>query len=329
MRKYLVTGFSGFVSGYFVDLLERRGIEAEVIGVDAHEAPAGPPGGYGHLKVSSQQVDLLDRDRLADIFTRHDFDYVLHLASISSVQFSWQHPLQSFMNNINIFLNVLECLRETGSKARVLSVGSSEEYGTVPPDRLPLREEMSPDPGSPYAVARAAQEMISKVYAQGYGLDIVMTRSFNHIGAGQKDAFAVPSFARQLVGIRGQGRKQGTVIAGDVSVVRDFLDVRDVVEAYHALLEGGRSGEVYNVCSGRGVSLREVIELMADLLGLQIEVMEDGRLKRPSDGRIVVGSNEKIARDIGWKPRIGLRDSLQDVLGYWTRIERQSRRKTA
>jgi GDP-4-dehydro-6-deoxy-D-mannose reductase len=223
----------------------------------------------------------------------------------------------SFRNNTNIFLNLLDAARKVNPEARILSVGSSEEYGAVKEEDLPLREDSPLNPVSPYAVARVSQELLSKVYADGYGLDIVMTRSFNHIGTGQKDIFALSSFARQLAKIKKAGLSGGELTVGDVSVVRDFIDIRDVVEAYNVLFERGRRGEIYNVCSGRGNTLKAIIDKMARILEIDITLAVNKNLVRPADNKIVIGSNDKLRRETGWKKRYSLDESLRDLLAYW------------
>jgi GDP-4-dehydro-6-deoxy-D-mannose reductase len=158
--------------------------------------------------------------------------------------------------------------------------------------------------------------MLSKIYVDGYNMDIVMTRSFNHIGPGQKDVFVISSFAKQLVDIKNK-KKPNELVTGDLSIVRDFLDVRDVVKAYYQLFKKGVKGEIYNICSSKGISLKEVIDKMTKILDIDIQFKVDPRLVRPNDNRIVVGSNEKIKNTIGWNNEISLDKSLEDVIKYW------------
>ncbi len=316
MEKYLITGFSGFVSRYFLDYLERNGINAQVLGVDLL-SPHFDIYNYKTVQCTFEKLDLLDKNQVDNIIYQFQPQYILHLASYSSVAFSWKDPIASFRNNTNIFLNLLENVRALSLECRILSVGSSDEYGNVNEREIPLLEDHPLDPVSPYAVARTAQEMLSKVYVEGFGMDMVMTRSFNHIGPMQKDIFAVSSFAKQIVELEQSGRKNGEVIVGNVGVVRDFLDVRDVVAAYYELFRKGKKGQVYNVCSGQGVTLREIIEKMGRLMGVDIEIKVNESLIRPNDNRIIVGSNEKIRKETGWKTTIALEDSLRDILDYW------------
>jgi GDP-4-dehydro-6-deoxy-D-mannose reductase len=144
-----------------------------------------------------------------------------------------------------------------------------------------------------------------------------MTRSFNHYGPGQKDIFVISSFAKQLVELSMQGKKYGELITGDTSIIRDFVDVRDVVEAYYLLFQKGKRGEIYNVCSGHGQTLTEIIKIMADKLNLKIDIRQDPKLIRPIDNKIVIGSNKKIAEHIGWGNKISIDKSISDILNYW------------
>jgi GDP-4-dehydro-6-deoxy-D-mannose reductase len=312
MKKYLITGFSGFVSRHFLNYLESKDRKSTVLGMDM-EKPSWPFHEYGNVSCSFKKIDLIEKEEVEKAIFDFQPDYILHLASFSSVGFSWKNPVLSFRNNTNIFLNLIEAVRELGIPCRVLSVGSSEEYGNVPAEQLPLREDMALTPVSPYAVARLSQEWLSRVYTDGYGLDIVMTRSFNHIGPGQKEIFVVSSFVKQLVEIRGKGR----LVTGDLSIVRDFLDVRDVARAYDLLFEKGERGEVYNICSGAGIALKEIIDTICGILNIEIDLKTDPGLLRPSDNTMIIGANEKLKKATGWEQRIPLRKSLEDIIRYW------------
>jgi len=318
MDKYLITGFSGFVAKHFLDYLDQKEIPAYVLGVDIHR-PEFNIYGFQHVRCSFEQTDLLNKDEVDNIIYQFQPTYILHLASFSSVAFSWKNPVASFANNTNIFLNLLEKVRHMGLECRILSIGSSEEYGNIDSEQMPLREDMLLRPVSPYAVARVSQEMLSRIYVEGYGMDIVMTRSFNHIGPGQKDLFVVSSFAKQLVEIERTGGK-GELSTGDTSIIRDFVDVRDVVHAYYQLFKKGKRGEVYNICSGQGTELNKIIYQMADILKIEVKTTVNQKLIRPNDNQIVVGSNEKIRLHTGWHQTISLETSLRDIIDYWKKI---------
>ncbi|MHB8908674.1 MAG: GDP-mannose 4,6-dehydratase [Syntrophales bacterium] len=316
MKKYLITGYSGFVSRHFLEYLDKNEPYASITGLDVHE-PEFSHSSYKNIRLNFEKIDLLDRDRVESIIFNFQPDYIIHLASYSSVAFSWNDPILSFQNNMNIYLNLLESVRKLNLPARILSIGSSEEYGNVDEKTLPLTEAHVPKPVSPYAVARVSQEMISKVYVDGYGLDIVMTRSFNHIGPFQRDIFVLSSFAKQLVEIKKSGKNSGELFTGDTSIVRDFTDVRDVVAAYDLLLKKGKTGEIYNVCSGKGTSLNDIIGMMAKILDLTIHTRVNEKLVRPDDNRIIIGSKEKIKREVGWDTTISLDQSLADITKSW------------
>lgn len=316
VKNYLITGFSGFVSEYFVEYLNRIQGKFNILGIDVAE----PYFDFEHSDNSNikfSKVNLLDKNKVRRIILRFQPDFILHLASFSSVAFSWMKPVFSFNNNTNIFLNLLEAIREAGIKCRILSVGSSEEYGIVKDKDIPLSESTQLNPISPYAVARVSQELLSKIYVDGYGLNIVMTRSFNHIGPRQEEVFVVSSFAKQMVEIKKKNRSKGVLRVGNLKIVRDFLDVRDVVRAYYLLLQKGKSGEIYNVCSGRGVVLKEVINYIADYLKIRVELKVDQSLIRPNDNPVIIGNNKKIRDELGWQPETFLGKSIADICDYW------------
>ncbi len=316
MKRYLITGYSGFVSQHFLDHLESAGENCIVLGVDINE-PSFDQKEYKYVQHSFAKINLLDKGQVDEMIAGYKPDYILHLASYSSVANSWTHPVTSFVNNTNIFLNLVDQVRLLALPCRILSVGSSEEYGKVSPDVLPLRENLPVNPISPYAVARVSQEMLSQIYAQSYGLDIVLTRSFNHIGPGQKDIFVISSFAKKLVDIKADPAAGRSITVGDIDIIRDFVDVRDVVKAYHLLLNKGKKGEIYNICSGTGNSLKEVLKKMMVILQLEADINIDTALIRPADNQVIIGSYEKIKNEIGWQPSIPLEKSLEDVLNYW------------
>ncbi len=314
--KILITGFTGFVSQHFLTLLNEIEPGSIVLGIDKNE-PDFNFSTFSELNISFENIDLLNKEATEKILTDFNPDYILHLASVSSVAQSWQAPLESFVNNTTIFLNLVELVRISNNNCRILSVGSSEEFGDVAENDLPLTEEHPLKPLSSYAVARVSQEMLSKIYADGFALDIIMTRSFNHIGPGQKDIFVISSFAKQLVQLSKNIESKATLTTGNLSVIRDFLDVRDVVKAYYLLLKKGRSGEVYNICSGNGILLSDIISKMSEILNLSIETKINPDLIRPNENKKIIGSYQKIKNELGWQPEIPLNKSLEDIIRYW------------
>lgn len=314
--RILITGFSGFVSKHFLALLNEKEPGSTVLGIDK-KSPDFEFDLFPAISISFENIDLLDRITTDKILDKFQPEYVLHLASVSSVAQSWHTPVESFVNNTNIFLNLVEQLRIKNNKCRILSVGSSEEFGEVTEAELPLTEEHPLKPLSPYAVARVSQEMLSKIYADGFSLDIIMTRSFNHIGPGQKEIFVISSFAKQLVQLAKKKETDNILTTGNLTVIRDFVDVRDVVRAYYLLLKNGKSGEVYNICSGNGIILKEIVSKMSELLNLSVETKVNPSLVRPNENKKVIGSYQKIKRELGWEPEIPIEKSLKDIINYW------------
>jgi GDP-4-dehydro-6-deoxy-D-mannose reductase len=312
MQKILITGCSGFVSHHLLQYLDSGDEQYAIAGISRHVLS---PGKYKNLHVKTYALDLKNPGGTRDIIAAESPDYIIHLASNSSVAYSWQSPVESFQNNTNIFLNVIESVRILKLPCRILSVGSSEEYGIVNPDTLPLHENHELNPISPYAVARVSQEMLSKIYSDGYGQDIIITRSFNHIGSGQRDNFVISSFAKKIALIKRKELKRLEV--GNVDIVRDFLDVRDVVRAYMLLLKKGKAGEIYNVCRGVGYSLREILNKMMQISGTDFEIEINHSLIRPSDNPIIIGDNSKIKSACGWQPEIEIEESLKNIIEYW------------
>ena len=317
MERIVITGFSGFVAKHFIEYLYNERIDCEVLGLSREPSKEDYSKYLDRIGISFQSVDLLDKERLRVAISNFRPDYVLHLAAFSSVAYSWKHPTESFTNNSNLFLNLIDVIREIKPSCRILSVGSSEEYGNVSKEYLPLRENHMLEPISPYAVARVSQELMSKVYAKAFGLDIIMTRSFNHIGPGQDDRFVVPSFIKRILEIREKGLLEGTIETGDLSIVRDFVDVRDVVRAYYILLKKGTSGEIYNICSGQAIKLSEAINCIAEELGVKVNAIVNPEYVRPADNREIVGSNYKIHSELGWIPEISFRDTIRDMINYY------------
>ena len=302
--KVLLTGANGFVARHLLASLKERG--DEVIGVDVGHDAKWPVDGY-------YPCNLLSADAVRIILSMERPDVIVHLAAVSSVSQSWNVPVDSFLNNTNIFLNVVEAVRSLGLGSRVLSVGSSEEYGNLRKEDMPISEEHQLAPVSPYAVARVSQEQLSGLYAKGFGLDVVMTRSFNQIGPGQRTDFVVASFVSQLLRGKKAGNRVVKVNVGDLSIVRDFLDVRDAVAAYCLLIDKGVCGEVYNVCSGTGRTLKEVLLTIAAIVGVDVELEVDPMRIRPADNHVIIGSNRKMMQ-LGWELRYSLESSIRDMI---------------
>ena len=308
--RLLVTGIAGFVGGHLVEHLRAEQPQVQVLGMDSH------PGSRVALPVETIAADMEDAAAVAEALGRARPDGIVHLAAQSSPQRSWDDPAGTLRTNVLGLLNLLEGARAHGLAPRVLAVGSAEEYGLVDAGDLPLREDAPLRPLTPYAVSKVAQGYLGLQYALAGSVAVVRTRTFHHTGPRRGESFAESSFARQLAEIEA-GRREPVIEVGNLDAVRDFTDVRDVVRAYWMLLERGRPGEVYNVCSGRGVRLCDLLQALIDLSSLRVEVRVDPARLRASDVPVLVGDASRIRAEVGWEPRIPLERSLRDLLEYW------------
>ena len=318
MPRILITGISGFVGGYFTDFLRTNRVDFEIHGI-SRSKPSWDfiPHSEDLIKnIVFHQGNLMDIPYIQSVITEIQPDYIIHLAAQSSVAESWESPISTFLNNTTIFLNIIDSVRRVGNRCKVLSVGSSEQYGIVRENDLPLNESVIQNPSSPYAVARVSQENLAKIYADGYQLNICCTRSFNHCGPGQNEKFVVSSIVKQFAEIA-LGKKDPVIKIGDGTVIRDFLDIHDVVRAYILLLEKGKRGEIYNVCSGKGRTIRSIIETLNNLYGISAGIEEDPSQFRPIDTPKLIGSYAKLNKTVGWSPEVEFEDSLKSIFHYW------------
>ncbi|MBO7509049.1 MAG: GDP-mannose 4,6-dehydratase [Alphaproteobacteria bacterium] len=302
MSKYLVTGAMGFVGRYFIEYLSHVEPYANVCGVDI--VPKCD------MDIEYRSLNLMDADGVDALVKELRPDYIVHLAAMSSVAQSWKEPANCFVNNMSVFLNLADSVRNNGMSTRILSVGSSEEYGIY---NEPMKESFVLHPKSPYSVARLSQEYMSKLYVDRFGLDVVMTRSFNHIGPRQSTRFVIPSFVEQLVNIA-SGKSENKMMVGNIDVVRDFTDVRDVVDAYWRIIKNAENRSVYNVCSGHGVKLHDVIDIVAKDLNVKPNICVDPARLRATDVPSVIGDNTKLKQELGWQPKYDLYRTLQDMV---------------
>lgn len=309
--RVLITGVAGFVGGHVVELLRADHAEVEIFGLDSR------PGNRARaLGIEIVQADLEDSSSVRQALDRVRPDRIVHLAAQSSPQRSWEDPAGTLKTNLLGLLHLLEAARTLSLAPRLLVVGSAEEYGLVRPDQTPIREDAPLRPASPYAVSKVAQGFLALQYALSLDLPIVRTRTFHHTGPRRGEQFAESSFARQLTEIEA-GRRAPRVEVGNLDAVRDFTDVRDVVRAYWALLDHGVPGEVYNVCSGRGVRLGDLLEELIALSGLKVEVRVDPDRLRPNDVPVLVGDPSRLRAATGWEARTPLSRTLRDLLDHW------------
>jgi GDP-4-dehydro-6-deoxy-D-mannose reductase len=267
-------------------------------------------------RVRLVECDVRDASAVRRVLREVRPDRIFHLAAQSYVPTSWLTPGETLTGNVMGQLNVFEAMRELDLPARIHIAGSSEEYGLVLPDEVPIREENPLRPLSPYGVSKVAQDLLAYQYWQSYRLHVVRTRGFNHTGPRRGEVFVTSNFARQIAEIE-KGRRPPVVMVGNLDAVRDFTDVRDMVRAYWLALEHGAPGEVYNICTGRGYTTRQVLDTLLDLAHVKVEVREDPARMRPSDVMLLVGDASKFQAATGWTPTIPFDVTLKDVLKYW------------
>ncbi len=314
--RLLITGVTGFVGSHLAELALERG--ADVVGALRWRSDTQ------HIEHVRERLTLVQSD-LRDVLSVRTLleqarpDWIVHLAAQSFVGASWQTPSETLWTNAISQMNLFEGMRQLGSHARFLVIGSSEEYGLVYPDELPIRETNPLRPLSPYAVSKVTQDLMGYQYFKSYGMDIVRARAFNHTGPRRGDAFATSNFAKQIAAIE-LGLSEPVVKVGDLKPTRDFSDVRDVVRGYWLLLERGTPGEVYNLCSGVDWSIERMLAFLIGLSTVRpIEIRTDPARMRPSDVPVLRGSAEKVERALGWRREIPLERTLTDLLDYWRR----------
>jgi GDP-4-dehydro-6-deoxy-D-mannose reductase len=311
--KLLVTGAAGFVARHFVELLRSTSPEVEILGV------VRPHGGTTAPRVGAPrtlEADLCDPKAVDAVFGQWAPDAILHLAGQSSVHQSWLDPGGTLRNNVLGIVNLLDAARRHGQRPSVLVVGSAEEYGATDPREMPLSEEALLRPNSPYAVSKVAQGLIAVECGGGAGMRVMRTRTFPHTGPGRGETFAESSFARQIAEIEA-GLRPPVIHVGNLEAVRDFTDVRDVVRAYWSLLQGGEAGQVYNVCSGRGRRIRDLLDTLVARARVRVEIAVDPSRLRPSDLPVLVGNPARLRAATGWEPRIDLDTTLAELLDDW------------
>jgi GDP-4-dehydro-6-deoxy-D-mannose reductase len=311
--RLLVTGAAGFVGGHLLGFLRAERPEVEVHGVALPQGAVSWPSPTGARIL---EADLNDPAAAAAVVEAVRPEGIVHLAGQASVHQSWLDPGSTMRTNVLGIVHMLDATRRLSLQPAVLVVGSAEEYGPVRPEEIPIHEDTPLRPASPYAVSKVAQGALARLYGPAGGMRVVLTRTFHHTGPGRAEAFAESSFARQIAEIEA-GRRPPVVDVGNLEAVRDFADVRDVVRAYWMLLEKGEAGAVYNVCSGQGRRVRDLLEMLLAASSARVEVRLDRGRLRPSDVPVQVGDLSRLRAATGWEPRIPLERSLEDLLDDW------------
>lgn len=315
LKKILITGINGFAGSHLAEYLQTLP-DVQVAGLDL-----SPPAGdqlerLGPAAPAVHCCDLGDAESVARIIERESPDALMHLAARAQTAGAWENAAAIMEANVVCTQTLMQAIHEKAPEARVLLISSSEVYGKVAPDDLPITEQSPLGPNNPYSTSKVAQEFIGLQYQAAFGAQVVIARPFNHIGPRQRGNFVVASLSRQIAEI--EARLQDPVLyMGNTESSRDFTDVRDVVRAYYLILTRGHAGERYNVCSGTSHRISEILSILLDLAEVEMKVESIPELMRPSDTPVVAGDSSKL-RSLGeWEPAIPLKQSLRDALDYW------------
>ena len=314
--KCLITGVTGFVGSHMVEfLLQQKGVE--VIGVDRWYTSKD---NIQHLtgKFTYHEFDMTDWTSVYDLLDQVRPDKIFHLAAQSFVPNSWKAPKETLATNILGELNIFEAVRRLKIDPWIQLACSSEEYGRVYPNELPIKETNPLRPLSPYGVSKVTQDLLGYQYHQSYKMKIIRTRAFNHTGPRRAEHFVTSNFAKQIAEIE-LGKREPVIQVGNLEAKRDFSDVRDIVRAYWLATEKGQPGEVYNICSNETMTIKQMLDTLLSFSKLKdrIKIHEDPARLRPSDVVILLGDSSKFRQQTGWSPEIPFTKTMEDLLNYW------------
>ena len=309
--KVFITGAEGFVGGHLIDHLVARG--HVVYGTTYSE---GLIGSHIPSGVDIRQCDILDADSIARLLAELQPEGIVHLAAVSSVSIARSRPAATAQVNILGAFNVLQAASELGHKPKVLLVSTSEVYGSVAESLCPITEHHPVQPQSIYAASKASAEVLATFFERSREVPVIIVRPFNHTGPRQAPTFVCSAFARQIAQIEA-GLVEPVIHVGNLEARRDFLDVRDVAHAYTLALDKAKSGVIYNICSGRAVSIGEILEMLLSLSDMKIDVEISKDLLRPLDIPLLVGSHDRFTEATGWVPTVPLAETLEALLMFW------------
>lgn len=312
MKKVLIFGINGFVGQYLAK--EFLAHEYQVVGSDIQEPEAEK---NLFRKIDFFQSDLLNAQEVRHVVEQIQPDMVINLAAISSVGLSWKLPQKTMEVNVIGALNLLEAVRTCVPGAKVMFIGSSEEYES---SDQPMNEETALNANNPYGISKMTQELFATLYREKYGMKVYYVRPFNHTGIGQKESFVLPSFCKQVAEIEKSGQS-GVIYTGNLEIYRDFSDVRDVVRAYRMILESEECSKVYNVGSGEAHGLKDLLEYLISLSSQKIEIQVSKELFRPADTPRICCDRRYIENELGWKPQYSIFDTLRDMYEHFLLVE--------
>lgn len=311
MTRILITGAGGFVGKHLIRQLQSSQPSASFYGIVLNKVDNPEIGGVEMLA-----ADLLDSQRVHEVMETVKPDAIYHLAAQSSPRLSFQIPAETLQNNLLSQLNLFQSCLTLNIKPNILIVGSADAYGMVKPENLPVTEQTPFRPSNPYAVSKAAQDLLGLQYFLSHKLPILRARPFNHIGPGQRQGFVATDFASQVARIE-VGLQEPILTVGNLTAKRDFTDVRDVVRAYDLLMQFGTPGEAYNICTGHSHSIQYLMETLIKLSRVPIEVRVDQARMLPADIPDIRGDSTQLRQATGWEPTIPFERSLNDILDDW------------
>lgn len=312
MKRALIIGAAGFVGNYLIDHIQKNCIWSIAVTKMPYEV-------IEKENVDVFDLDILNKIQIQQLLEEIRPDYIFHLAAQSSVAVSWKNPALTIDVNIKGSINVLDAVRNLDYKPRILLIGSGEEYGHVQQKEVPILEDNVLRPGNIYAATKACQNMLGRIYAQAYGMDIIMVRAFNHIGPNQTPTFVVADFCKQVAEIE-LGEKEPIIYVGNLSAKRDFSDVRDVVRAYTLLMDFGKAGETYNVGSGQAIAIQDILNIILSFSKVPIRAEVDKNRMRPIDVPVIEADIQKLTNCTGWKREIELSQTIKETLDYWRKF---------
>ena len=307
--KVLITGAGGFVGSYLIDCLREHGHEPVALGIGGEEKLAAK-------NVPVYAVNILDEEGMTNALKKEQPDAVIHLAAISNVPKSWEIPDTTAEVNICGTIKLVKAMATATPKAKLLVVGSSDEYGLTAKAGIPLTEDMPCQPQNPYSISKYCAEQMALQLGKKYGLKVICTRSFNHFGPGQAKGFAISDFASQIAAIE-RGEQEPVMKVGDLSASRDFTYVTDVVEAYVKLIESDKAEGVFNVCSGKSVAIGEMLDMLKSFTEKDIHTVKDEKQFREAEVKVFCGNRNRIKTYLGWEPRFCIGEALGNVLREW------------
>lgn len=315
MTIALITGITGFAGSHLAEWTLKNKKDVEIFGT--YRLRSRMENIEDIIKdINLVECELKDPHSVNEMIKKVRPDYIFHLAAQSFVPTSWNSPAETLLVNQIGQINIFEAVRKYEIDSTIQIACSSEEYGQVYPDEVPITEDNPLRPISPYAVSKVGQDYLGYQYYQSYGMKVIRTRTFNHTGPRRGKSFVTSNFAKQIAEIE-KGIKPPVLYVGNLKAKRDFTDVRDVVKAYWLAVEKGIPGEVYNIASGVTYTIEEMLNKLLQLSTAKIEIQQDQSRMRPSDVEILLGNYDKFHRQTGWKPEIPFEQTLEDLLNYW------------